>query len=101
MAIEQWIKKSFKLVDFKSRRSGNVSGSGRGSSDSSDITCHKCGKKYHIQKDSRSTGNDFSGNTPKKYINELSECVTRKPVVSDTEDLKTATIIHNNKKYKW
>ena len=32
-----------KQVGLKSRRSGNGSGSGRGSSVRSDITCHKCG----------------------------------------------------------
>ena len=44
MVIEQSINKYFKQVYFKSLRSGNVSGSGRGSSDRSDITYHKCGK---------------------------------------------------------
>ena len=72
MAIEQSINKALKQVDFKSRRSGNVSGSGRGSSARSDNgTCHKCGKKGHIKKDCRSTGNGYSGNTPKNSINEI------------------------------
>ena len=43
----------------------------RGSSASSDIICHKCGNKGHIQKDCRSKGNGSSVNTPKKSINEL------------------------------
>ena len=34
-----------KQGDFKSRRSGNGSGSGRGSSARSDITCYKCDKR--------------------------------------------------------
>ena len=88
-------------VDFKSQRSGNGSGSGRGSSARSDKTCHKCGKKGHIKKYFRSTGHGSSGNTPKKSINELPEWVTRKPVDSDTKDLITATMTLNNKKYKW
>ena len=71
VAIEQSIKKALKQVDFKSHSSGNNSGSGRGSSARSDITCHKCGKKGHMQKDCRSTGNGSSGNTPKKSTNEL------------------------------
>ena len=90
-----------KQVDFKSWRSGNGSGSGRGSSVRSDKTCHKCGKKGHIKKDCRSTGNDSSGNTPKKSINELPEWVTRKPVDSDTKDLITVTMNRNNKNYRW
>ena len=100
VAIEHSIKNSFKKVDIRSRRSVNGSGSGRGSSARSDITCHKCGKKGHIQKDCRSKGNGYSGNTPKKSINELPEWVTRKPVDSDTKDLTTAIMNRNDKNYK-
>ena len=50
IAIEQSINKALKQVDFKRHRSGNGSGSVKGSSASSDITCHKCGKKGHIKK---------------------------------------------------
>ena len=71
MEIEKTINKDLKQVDFKSRRSGNGSGSGRGSSDRSDITCHKCGKKGHIQIDCRSKVNGSSGKSPKKSTNEL------------------------------
>ena len=101
MAIEQLINKALKQVYFISLRSGNNSGSVRGSSARSDITCHKCGKKVNFQKDCMSTGNGSSGNTPKKSTNELPEWVTRTPVVSDTKDLKTATMTRNNKNYKW
>ena len=51
--IEQSINKALKKVDLKSRRSGNGSGSVRESTARSDITCHKCGKRGHIQKDCR------------------------------------------------
>ena len=72
VAIEQSINKALKQVDFKILRSGNDSGSGRGSSARSDNgNYHKCGKKGHNKKDCRSTGNGYSGNTPKKSINEL------------------------------
>ena len=87
-----------KQVDSKSRSSGNSSGSGRGSSSRSDITFHKCGKKGHIQKYCRSTGHGSKCNTPKKSLNELLEWVNRKPVDSDTKDLITATMTHNNNK---
>ena len=100
-AIEQSINKALKHVDFKSRRSGNGSGSGKGSFARSDGKCHKCGKKGHIQKNCKSKVNGSSGNTPKKYINETPEWVTRKPVDSDTKDLTTDTMIRNDKKYKW
>ena len=71
VAIKQSINTALKQVDFKSRRSGNVSGSGKGSSARSDITCHKCGTKGHTKKDCRSKGNGSSDNTPKKSKNEL------------------------------
>ena len=51
MAVEKLINKASGQVYFKIHRSENGSGSGRGSSARSDITCHKCGKKGHIQKD--------------------------------------------------
>ena len=98
VVIEQSTNKAFKQVGFKSRHSGNFSGSGKGSSARSDITCHKCSKKCHIKKDCRSKGNGSSGNTPKKSTNELPEWVTMKPVVSDTKDLTTVTMTCNNKK---
>ena len=53
MFVEQSINKALKQVDFKSRRSGNGSGSGRGSSASSDINCHKCGKKDPVARPDR------------------------------------------------
>ena len=59
VAIEQSINKALKQVNFKIRHSVNGSGPGRGSSARSDITCHKCGKKGHIQKDFRSKGNGY------------------------------------------
>ena len=74
MAIEQ-------QVNFKSRRSGNGSDSGRGSFARSDMICHKCGKKGHTQTGQRK-GNDSGGNPPKKSANEL----TKKSVVLDTKD---------------
>ena len=90
-----------KQVDLKSQRSGNDSGSGKGSFTRSDGKCHKCGKKGHIKKDCRSKIHGSSVNTPKKSINELPKWVTRMPVDSDTKDLITATMTHNNNKYQW
>ena len=48
VAIEQLINKYLKKVDFKSCHSGNGSGSGRGSSVRSDITCHKYGSQWEM-----------------------------------------------------
>ena len=101
VAIKQLINKSLKQVHFKSCRSGNGSGFGKGSSTRSDITCQKCVKKGHIKKECRSTGNGSSGNLLNKSTNELPELLTRKHVVSYTKYLTTATMNHNDKKYKW
>ena len=101
VAIEQSINKALKQVGYKSRRSGNGSGSRKGSYARSDITCHKCGKIFHIQKDCRSKGNGYSGNSSKKSTNDLPEWLTKKPVVSYIKDLTTATMTRNKKKYKW
>ena len=50
VAIWHSINKALKQVDFNILRSGNGGGSGKRSSARSDITCHKCNKKGHIQK---------------------------------------------------
>ena len=82
------------------RLKGHGSSVNIGSSARLDKTCHKCGKKGHIKKDCRLKIHGSSGNTPKKSINELPKWVTRKPVGSNTEDLITATMTHNNNKYR-
>ena len=101
MATEQSIRKALRQVDLKSRRSGNGSGSERGSYARSYKTCHTCGLKGHIKKDCRSKVHGSSVNTPKKSINKLPKWVTTKPVDSDNKDLTTATMTRNDKKYKW
>ena len=100
MVIEQSINKYLKQVDFKSRRSVNGSGFGGGSSDRSDMTCHKCGKKGHMKKDYKPKGYGYVGNTPKKSTTELPEWVTKKPVVLYTKYLAKAIITRNKNKYK-
>ena len=101
MAIEQLVNKALKKVYFKSRCSGNGSRSGGRSSVKSNVTCHKCGNKGHVQKNCRSKGTGYIRNPPKKYTNEIPEWVAKKPVVSDTKYLATSTMNRNNKKYKW
>ena len=101
MAIDQSVNKALNQANFKSLRSGNVSGSGRGSSYNSNVICHKRGKKGNHQKDCKSKRNGYGGNPYKKSTDELPEWVTRKPIVSDTKDMATSTMTHNNKKHKW
>ena len=101
MAIEHLINKAFNKVDFRILHSEYGSGSGGGSSARSDTTCHKCSKNGHIKKDCSSKGNGSGGNPPKKSANNLPEWVTKKPFVSDTKDLATATMTRNHNQYKW
>ena len=65
------------------------------------MTCHKCGNRVHKKKDCRSKVIGSSANPPKKSANELPEWVTKKPVVSNTKDIETATMTNNKKKYRW
>ena len=97
MAIYESVNKYLKQVDFKSHCSGNVSGS----SSRSNVVCHNCGMRRHLQKYCRSKGNGSSGNPPKKSTNDLPEWVANKPVVSDSKDLATAAMNRKNKKYRW
>ena len=60
------------------------------------MTCHKCGKKVHINKYCRSKVNESGGKPPKNSANKLPEWFTKKPVVSDTKYL--ATYIMTRKK---
>ena len=69
MDIDQLANKALKQVGFKSHHSVNVSDSRGGSSAGSNMTCHKCDKKVHIQNECRSKGTGSSGNLPKKYTN--------------------------------
>ena len=101
MTIEQAINKALNQVVFQILRSENGSGSGRGTSDRSGITCHKCDKRGHIQKYCRSKGNGSSGESPNNSTNKLPEWVTKKPVVSDIKYLTTAIMTRNDNKYKW
>ena len=65
------------------------------------MTCHKCGKIFHIKKDCKSKGNDSGGKPPINYSNNLLEWVTKKTVASDIKDFATSTMNCSNKKYKW
>ena len=65
MSIEHLVKKYLNQVDFRIPCSVNGSGSGGGPSVKSNMTCHKSGKKGHIQKEYRSKETGSSGNPPK------------------------------------
>ena len=89
------VNKAFQYVYFKIRNSGNVSGSGGGSSTMLNVICKKCDKKEHIQRECRYKENDSSGNPPKNPINKIPEYFTNNIFVSDTKELSISTTNQN------
>ena len=81
-----------KKFDFKSRRSGNGSGSEKGSFTRSNGKCHKCGKKGHLERNSKSSRNGSNGELSKISTRKLPKWVTKKPKISDVENMTTATV---------
>ena len=65
------------------------------------MTCHKLGKKGHLQKYCSSKGTRYIGKPPKKSKNDLTSWFTNNPVVLDTKDLSTSPMTCKNKKYRW
>ena len=65
------------------------------------MTCHKCGRKGHIQKECRSKVNGSGGIPPKNSTHELPEWVTKKTVVLDTKYLTMDTMNRNKYKFMW
>ena len=73
--IKQSIIKALKQVDFKSRRGGNGGCYGGGSSTRSDITCHKCGKRDHVQKNAAGQMENLSkGERYRLIFSNLARC---------------------------
>ena len=49
MEIESPVNKTVEKVYWKIRHKGKDNKSGEGSSTESDVTCHSCGKKSHLE----------------------------------------------------
>ena len=89
--------KTVKQVCFKIHHSGKYNDSGGGLSLNSVATCHKFGRKVHIQRYWKSNINGSDGDSSKKPMRDLPEWFTKKPVVLGVEYLKTSTITLNKK----
>ena len=95
MAIEYPVNNTVKKVYFKSRHKGKDNKSGIGSSTKLDVTCHNCGKKGHLKRSCKSNRNGSNGELSNTSTTKLPKWVTKKPMVSDVENMKTATMNRN------
>ena len=101
MAIESPVNKTVEKVYCKIRHKGKDNKSGVGSSTKSDVTCHNCGKKGHLKRNCKSNRNGSNGELSKTSTRKLPKWVTKKPMISDVQNLTTATMNRNKDRYKW
>ena len=101
VAIEYPVNKKAEKVNFKRYHNGNGNKYGVGSSTNSVATCHKCGKNCHMKMNFKSNINGYNGGLSKTSTRKLLKWVTKKPMISDVENLTTATMKRNKNHYKW
>ena len=101
VAIESQVNKTVEEVYCKIRQKGKDNKSGVGSSTKSGVTCHSCGKKGHSKSDCKSNRNGSNGVLSKTSTRKLPKWVTKKPMISDVENLTTANMNRNKNHYKW
>ena len=100
MAIESPVNKTVEKFYCKILHKGKDNKSGVGSSTESDVTCHNCGKMGHLKSNCKSNRNGSNAELSKTSTRNFSTWVTKKPMISDVQNLETATMTRN-KKYKW
>ena len=100
VANEYPVKKTMEKLYCKIRHKGKDNKSRVGSYTKSVVTCHKCGKKGNLKIDCKSNRNGSSGELFKKSTIKLPKWVTKKSVVSDVENMTTATV-KRKKSVKW
>ena len=95
LSIDKSVKNALKQFEFKVCNSGNGSGYGWGKSVSSNVILCSCVKRGHIHRNCSCKVNGYSVNPSNE-----STGVSKKPIVSYTNDLATAIMTRNIKKYK-
>ena len=98
--IESPVNKTVEKFYCKIRHKGKENKYGVGSSINSALTCHKCGKKGHLERNSKSNRNGFNGELSKTSTRKLPKWVTKNPMISDVQNLTTATMKCNKSHYK-
>ena len=101
MENESLFNKTVEKVCCKIRHKGNKNKYRVGSSTKSDVTCHNCGKKVHLKRNCKSDRNGYNGELSKTSKRKLPKWVTKKPMISDVENLTTATLNRKTNNYKW
>ena len=100
VAIESPVNNTAEKVYCKTDHKGKDNKSGVGSSTKSVVTCHKCDKRGHMKKNCKSNRNGSDGRIYKISTIKFPKWVTKKPMISDVENLTTAKMNHNKKQYK-
>ena len=95
VAIESPVNKTVEKVYCKIRHKGKDNKSGVGSSTKSDITFHNCGKRGHLKMNLKSNINGSNGDLYKTSTRNLPKWVTKKTMISDVQNLTTATMNRN------
>ena len=99
--IESPVNKTREKVYCKIFHKGKDNKSGVGSSTKSDVNCHKCGKRGNLKSNCKSNRNGSNGGLSKTSTIKLPKWVTKKPIISDVQNLTTATMNRNKNHYKW
>ena len=102
--LESEVSSNMRTVDkvyCKIRHKVKDNKSGVGSSNKSDVTCHNCGKRGHLKRNYKSNRNGSNGELSKTSTRKLPKWVTKKPMISDVQNLTTATMNRNKHYYKW
>ena len=87
-------------VYCKFRHKGKDNKSGVGSSTKSHVTCHNCVKRGHLKGNCKSNRNGSNSELSKTSTRKLPKWVTKNPVISDKQNMTTATMNHNKHHYK-
>ena len=100
MAIGYPVNKAVDKVYSKIRHKGKDNIDVVGSSTKSDVTCHNCGKKGHLKINCKSNGNVSNRELSKTSTRKLPKWVTKKPMISNVQNLTKATMNRNKHHYK-
>ena len=99
--IESPVNKTMEKVYCKILQKGKDNKPGVGSSTKSDLTCYNCGKKCNLKINCKSNRNSYIGKFSKTSRRKIPKWVTKKPMISDVENMTTATMNRKKKHYKW
>ena len=101
MAIEDPVNNTAEKYGFKSLNNEKDNNSDVWLFTKPVATCHKCGKKSHMERDFKLLKNGCGGDLSHRSSMKLPKWVTKNHVISDVEYLTTDTMNRNNNQYTW